>query len=126
MTLTFRDLDPFFVGFEDFFNIDKTTINYPPHNIYKLEDNKFVIELALAGFNKDDVEIENVDNTLTVKSKLNKKEKDLQHKGISNKDFEKSFKLASDIKVKGAELKDGLLKIDLVKDLPKVNKIKIK
>ena len=123
-----NQLDPFTVGFEEFFNdLDTRTINYPPHNIYKVKDNHYCISIALAGFSKDDVIVELVENTLHVKSNVHEKDnKKLQHKGISTKDFDKSFKLASDIKVKGAELKDGLLLIDLIKDKPKVNKIKIK
>jgi molecular chaperone IbpA len=87
--------------------------NYPPYNIRKAGKDKYAIEVALAGFNKDDVEVEYEDNLLTVKTKEVKKavekdeDGDIIHRGISQRSFARSFTIADDVKVNGAELKDG-------------------
>ena len=98
--------------------------NYPPYNIRKAGKDKYAIEVALAGFNKKDVEVEFEDNLLTVRTKqVNKSEEknedgEILHKGISQRQFARSFTIADDVKVGGAELKDGLLTIDCERILP--------
>ena len=98
--------------------------NYPPYNIRKTGKDNYSIEVALAGFNKKDVEVEFEDNILTVRTKqLNKSEDqnvdgEIIHKGISQRQFARSFTIADDVKVNGAELKDGLLKIACERILP--------
>jgi molecular chaperone IbpA len=104
--------------------------NYPPYNIRKAGKDKYAIEVAVAGFNKDDVEVEFEDKLLTVKTKkVNKTvEKDgneIIHKGISQRSFSKSFTIADDVKVDGAELKDGLLTINCEKIIPEQKKKKL-
>ena len=101
--------------------------NNSPYNIRKAGKDKYAIEVAVAGFNKDDVEVEYEDNLLTVKTKQVKgaEEKDgdeVIHRGISQRSFARSFTIADDVKVNGAELKDGLLTISCEKIIPEIKK----
>ena len=101
--------------------------NYPPYNIRKAGKDKYAIEVAVAGFNKDDVEVEYEDNLLTVKTKDVKRTKEKEgdeviHRGISQRSFARSFTIADDVKVNGAELKDGLLTISCEKIIPEIKK----
>ena len=132
-----NDLRPFSVGFEsifDHFNLhldSQRTVNYPPYNINKLDDLNWNIEMALAGFGKKDIDISTANSQLTIKSveSDDKDEKDTIHRGISKRQFTRSFTLADDVVVNGAELKDGMLVIDLEKIVPEEKKpktIKIK
>ena len=119
----FNSLRPFSIGFDDMFDQFESMLgngslavqsNYPPYNIRKAGKDKYAIEVAVAGFNKDDVEVEYEDNLLTVKTKEVKRseEKDgdeVIHRGISQRSFARSFTIADDVKVNGAELKDCLL-----------------
>ena len=129
----FNSLRPFSVGFDDMFeqfenmlgNGSLTTqSNYPPYNIRKTGKDKYSIEVALAGFNKKDVEVEFEDNLLTVKTKQVDKTQEknndgeILHKGISQRQFARSFTIADDVKVNGAELKDGLLTVACERVLP--------
>jgi molecular chaperone IbpA len=130
----FNQLRPISVGFDNVFDhfekmfegdfFETPTINYPPYNIVKTGINKYDIELALAGFNKKDVSIEYADNLLTIKSvkKDKSEQKDAEgnilHRGISQRYFSKSFSISDDTEVKGAELKDGLLRISLERIIP--------
>ena len=140
----FNQLRPVTVGFDDIFDhfermfdgdvMNIPQVNYPPYNIVKTGDNTYDIELALAGFSKDDINVEYENNVLTVKSIKKAYEKDEQangviHRGISKRMFTKSFTVADDVEVKGAELKDGLLKVSLERIIPESKKprtIKIK
>ena len=136
----FNSLRPFSVGFDDMFDQFESLLgngglsmqsNYPPYNIRKTGKDKYAIEVAVAGFNKDDVEVEYEDNLLTVKTKKVDKavEKDMDgeiiHRGISQRSFSRSFTIADDIKVEGAEIKDGLLKINCEKIVPEQKKRKL-
>ena len=136
----FNSLRPFSVGFDDMFDHFESLLgngalttqsNYPPYNIRKAGKDKYAIEVALAGFNKDDVEVEYEDNLLTVKTKDVKKtvEKDesgeIIHRGISQRSFARSFTIADDVKVNGAELKDGLLTISCERIVPEHKKRKL-
>ena len=128
----FNQLRPFTVGydnvfdrFESMFDNDhffSTTSNYPPYNIVKTGDYTYDIELALAGFGKKDIDVNYADSQLTIKSvKDEKAEEDADgvlHKGISKRQFSRTFTIADDVEVKGAELKDGLLKVSLEKIIP--------
>ena len=102
--------------------------NFPPYNIVKTGDNKYDVELALAGFNKKDIDVTVEDGTLTIKSIVkeakDKKEDGVIHKGIAKRMFSKSFTIADDVEVKGAELKDGLLKVSLERIIPESRKAK--
>ena len=134
----FNSLKPFSIGFDDMFDQFESMLgngglvqnNYPPYNIRKAGKDKYAIELAVAGFNKNDVEIEYEDNLLTVKTKNVEKnvEKDgseIIHRGISQRSFSRSFTIADDVKVNGADLKDGLLTINCEKIVPEQKKKKL-
>jgi len=130
----FNQLRPVTVGFDNvfdhferMFDEDFTSFNaptFPFYNIVKQGKNKFAIELALAGYSKDDIEVNLEDGVLSIKSKKEEKtdEKDedgeIIHKGIAKRYFSKSFTIADDVEVKGAELKDGLLKVALERIVP--------
>ena len=132
----FNSLRPFSIGFDDMFDQFESMLgngslavqsNYPPYNIRKAGKDKYAIEVAVAGFNKDDVEVEYEDNLLTIKTKdvkrSEKKEGDeLIHKGISQRSFARSFSIADDVKVGEARLKDGLLTINCEKIVPDYKK----
>ena len=130
----FNQLRPLSVGFDDMFDhfesmFDVPTVNYPPYNLVKTGDNKFNIEIALAGFNKKDINITSENGMLTIESKQDEKSKDTKdgeviHKGISKRYFKRSFTIADDVEIKGAELKDGLLKVSMEKIIPDAKKLK--
>ena len=129
----FNQLRPLSVGFDDMFDhfesmFDVPTVNYPPYNLVKTGDNKFNIEIALAGFNKKDINVSVENGMLTIESKQEDKSKDKDgeviHKGISKRYFKRSFTIADDVEVKGAELKDGLLKVSMEKIIPDAKKLK--
>ena len=126
-----NSLRPFSVGFDSIFeefdrlleSTERYNSNYPPYNIRKLNDNDYKIEVALAGYSRDDIELELKDSTLTVRNKtkekiINDESNGVIHKGISTRQFERSFTISEDIKVKNAELKNGLLNIDLERIIP--------
>jgi len=136
----FNSLKPFSIGFDDMFEQFENMLgngaltmqsNYPPYNIRKTGKDNYAIEVALAGFNKKDVEVEFEDNLLTVRTKhidkLNSKNADgeIIHKGISQRQFARSFTIADDIKVNHAELKDGLLTISCERIVPEHKKKKV-
>ena len=122
--------DPIFDRFERMFDDDffmnGNGVNYPPYNIVKTGDYTYDIELALAGFNKKDIDVEYSDGVVTVKSihetKEDKSEDGTIYRGISKRHFTKSFTIADDVEVRGAELKDGLLKISLERIIPESKK----
>ena len=134
----FNQLRPVTVGFDNVFdhfermmddhNFNQmTATNFPPYNIVKTGEYTYDVELALAGFNKKDIDVEYKDNMLTVKSKEKDKSeaKDADgvlHRGISKRWFSKSFTIADDVEVKGAELKDGLLKVSMERIIPEGKK----
>ena len=125
-----NDLRPFSVGFDDLFDHFnnqleiKQTSSYPPYNINRIDDLNYQIEMALAGFSKSDIEVKTVDGQLTIKSieSETKDEKETLHRGISKRKFSRTFTLAEDMKVNGAELKDGMLLIELEKIVPEEKK----
>jgi len=132
----FNQLRPLSVGFDDvfdhfesMFDYDMVNVsNYPPYNIVKTGDNKFDIEVALAGFNKKDINVTSENGMLTIESKQEDKSKDkdgeVLHKGISKRYFKKSFTIADDVEIKGAELKDGMLRVSMEKIVPEAKKLK--
>ena len=139
----FNNLRPLTVGFDNMFDhfehmmddsfFRGTMGNFPPYNIVKTGENTYDVELALAGFGKDDIIVEYKENQLTVKSKPNKDPADevekydegVLHRGISKRFFSKSFTIANDVEVKGAELKDGLLKVSMERIIPEHKKAKL-
>ena len=135
----FNQLRPVSVGFDNIFDhFEKMfddddgfrfpMINYPPYNIVKTGTYTYNIEVALAGYNKKDISVEYADGVLTIKSIKEEKSDDKKgviHKGIAKRYFSKSFTIADDIKIEGAELKDGLLQVYLMKIVPETKKPKI-
>ena len=122
--------DPIFDRFESMFDdnffANQTHQNYPPYNIMKTGDYTYNIEIALAGFSKKDIDVSYEDGVITVKSiqvaKQDGDQSGVLHKGISKRMFTKSFSIADDVEVKGAELKDGLLTISLERIIPESKK----
>mgnify|MGYP003116957824 FL=1 len=131
----FNQLRPFSVGFDDMFDhfdsmVSMGSSNYPPYNIVKTDKNSYNVEIALAGFNKKDISVEVENGILTIESIKDKDTKEVEdndgilHKGISKRYFKKQFTIADDVKVNGAELKDGLLKVSMEKIIPEARKLK--
>ena len=139
----FNQLRPLSVGFDDVFDHFESMFegptfigsNYPPYNIVKTGSNKFDIEVALAGFNKNDINVTSENGMLTIESKVKsvvndsvgadaKKDEEMIHKGISKRYFKKSFTIADDVEIKGAELKDGMLRVSMEKIVPEAKKLK--
>ena len=129
----FKGLKPFTVGFDDIFDHfdmlttqlpTMTSTNYPPYNIVKTGSLTYDIQVALAGYSKKDISVNFEDNILKIESVKSKEEKEVEdnngvlHKGIAKRSFSKGFTIADDVEVKGAELKDGLLKVSLEKIVP--------
>ena len=136
--MNWEPFKPFSVGFDNLFDdfdriykYNSSSINhYPPYNIRKVNDTDYVIELAIAGFGKKDIEVKSQENTLTIKSKDMKdevldKDESVLHRGISQRSFKRSFTIAEDVVVKGADLKDGLLSVKLERIIPDEKKPKI-
>ena len=138
----FNKLRPVSVGFDsifdhfenmwddDFFNLPSVSNNYPPYNIVKSGNNKYDVEVALAGFNKKDINVNVGDGMLTIESKKEDKNSDedengeVLHKGISQRYFKRSFSVADDVEVKGAKLEDGLLRVSMERKVPEARKLK--
>jgi len=136
----FNSLRPFSIGFDDMFDQFESMLgnghltmqsNYPPYNIRKTGKDNYAIEVALAGFSKDDVEVEFEDNLLTVRTKQvskleeNNSGEEMIHKGISQRQFARSFTIADDVKINSAQLKDGLLIISCERIIPEHKKRKL-
>ena len=134
----FKQLRPLSVGFDDVFDhfesmfnhqLDSINVpNYPPYNIVKTGKHTYDIEVALAGYGKKDIDVTYEDGMLTIKSIEDKETKEVEdnegmlHKGIAKRMFSKSFTIADDVVVKGAELKDGLLKVSMERIIPEAKK----
>ena len=131
----FNQLRPVTVGFDNMFDhfermVDDHNFNemvavkYPPYNIVKTGNYTYDIQLALAGYGKKDIDVSFEDSVLTVKSIKNESEKEVEendgilHKGIAKRMFQKSFTIAEDVEIKGAELKDGLLSVSMEGVIP--------
>ena len=126
----FNQLTPYAVGFDRIFdNLSRYTADnvqstgFPPYNIRKEGDYNYVIELALAGFGKKDIEVEVADGTLSVRSvKENNEDDSTVYRGISYRKFERKFTMADDIVVNGATLENGMLTVELERVVPEEKK----
>jgi molecular chaperone IbpA len=128
------DLTPFYrstVGFDRLFNLlDQTNAEsvpgYPPYNIERTGENAYRVSVAVAGFAENELHIELKENTLTIKGEkqAQKQEKagDVLYQGIAARAFERVFQLADFVQVKGADLENGLLHVDLVREIPEAKK----
>jgi molecular chaperone IbpA len=128
------DFDPFrnyTIGFDRIFDslleVSKiNTTNFPPYNIRKLGDGKYEIELALAGFTKDDIKVELKEGTLSVSAKKDDKDSDnLVHQGIASRSVLRKFSLSEYMEIKDADFKDGILKIKCFENIPEEKKPKV-
>lgn len=130
----FKDLDKFFVGFDDQFvklqklhdDITKNIPNYPPYNIKKVDETHYVIEMAVAGFGQNEIDIEIDGGKLVVKGNVTSTEPDdnFLFKGIATRAFTRAFALNDQVEVKDAELFNGMLKIALERMIPEEKKPK--
>lgn len=107
-------------------SFDETAASYPPYNIEATGENAYRISMAVAGFGEDDLDIIAKENTLTITGKAQNQDKDTVylHRGIAGRSFERRFQLADHIKVKGANLANGLLHVDLEREIPEALKPK--
>jgi len=123
------DFAPFYrstVGFDRLFQLldsaagHEADVAYPPYNIERLAENEYRITMAVAGFSENEITVEVKEASLSVRGEkaADEKERTYLHRGIAARSFERRFQLADHVEVKGAELKDGLLNIDLVRNLP--------
>jgi molecular chaperone IbpA len=135
----FKDFDKLYVGFDDQFNkmakihddLTKSIPNSPPYNIKKTGDNTYVIEVAVAGFGKQDIEIELDNGKMIIKGNVQntEEEENFLFKGIANRAFTRTFALEDQIEVKDAEMFNGMLKVFLERIIPehkKPKKIEVK
>jgi molecular chaperone IbpA len=136
--LDFRKFDPFTIGFDEVFKdlqeMSKTAtkaMSYPPYNIKQVNENKYVIEMAVAGFAKSDIEVTLEGNKLVVKGVAKDEEpaENFIFKGIANRNFTREFKINDKVEIDNAELANGMLKIwlqNLVKTQDVIKKIAVK
>ena len=127
-------LDPHFVGFDSLFDRLNshyqlhTTANFPPYNIRKLDENKWQVEVALAGYDKKDIEVRVIEGTLVV-STINKDTKvddsELVHRCISQRQFTRTWSMADDSVVQRAKMEDGMLYVEIERIVPEEKKPKI-
>jgi molecular chaperone IbpA len=115
------------VGFDRLFDmLENSTLggeNYPPFDLIKVDDNHYRIEVAVAGFRPDDIDITSQQSVLLIRGEKGEEDgANYVHRGIANRSFERRFALAYHIQVKGADLKDGMLAIDLVREIPEAMK----
>jgi molecular chaperone IbpA len=128
------NLDPFWrssVGFDRILDLMDESLrfqpenSYPPYNILRTGENSYRISLAVAGFKPDQISVTVQQNTLVITGRENQKtEHDYMHRGIAARDFERRFSLADFVEVKEATFEDGLLQIDLVREVPEAMKPK--
>ena len=127
----FNKLTPYAVGYDRIFDhlsryVDNnvTSTGFPPYNIQKVGDYNYTIQMALAGFSKNDIEVEIADGTLSVRSDKKDEPEDefTYHRGISYRKFERKFTLADDVVVNSAKLENGMLTIDLERIVPEEKK----
>jgi len=116
------------IGFEDifhrFFEIEDCDGGHPFYNIKRIKDDKYVLEMALAGYKKSEVKVEVTDGVLSIEGNTSKEAEDYVHRGISKRAFAKQLQLADYVQCTGAKLEDGMLKVDLEYNPPEDKKPK--
>ena len=116
------------IGFEDIFNrffeLQDFNGGHPFYNIKRIKDDKYVLEMALAGYKKSEVEVNVADGVLSIKGDTSKETRDYVHKGIARREFSKQLQLSDYVECKGAKLEDGMLKVDLEYNPPEDKKAK--
>ena len=127
-------LAPHFVGFDSLFDrLNEhyqlhTTTNFPPYNIRKLEENKWQVEVALAGYDKKDIEVKTIEGSLVVATVDNEKDtedSELVHRGISQRKFSRTWSMADDAVVQEAKMEDGMLYVKIERIVPDEKKPKL-
>lgn len=131
----FNRLRPMSIGFDNLFDHFNTMLqsshfanggtSYPPYNVIHTDDNIYVIEIAVAGFRKDEISVELEKNVLTIsthKTYTSEDDQNVIHRGISQRRFTRSFRLAENIEVVDAKMEDGLLRIELENVVPEEEK----
>ena len=116
-----------FLGFEDAFKMldhYASKSEYPPYNIERVSDDKYTLELAVAGFKKEDIDISIEKNTLKIEGESAKKDADYIHKGLASRKFTRAFHLIKYMEVDTAKMEDGILKVYLVRNVPDEEKPK--
>ena len=130
VTFNWETYTPYSIGFNETFSrleaLAGARDNYPPHNIIDGSDGRTTLELALAGFSREDLEVTTERNVLTVSAKKSPQDKELkyQHKGISCRTFARNWQMGDDVEVESVDFVDGLLSITLRKELPDKQKRK--
>jgi len=122
------------IGFDQMFDqmerrfANSVSNNYPPHNILKLEENEYAIQLAVTGFDKSEISVTVEDNVLVIKGEsmtTDYSPEQYLHRGLATRDFAKEFPLAEHIEVSGAEIKNGMLTVKLIRNVPESAKPKV-
>ena len=136
MTMTNFDFSPLYrttVGFDHLSTLldnihrsDRVANSYPPYNIELINENNYQITMAVSGFNSDELDIKSEQRTLTVKGQKDSDQnsRNYLHQGIAARNFERKFQLADHIEITGAQLENGLLHIDLAREIPEAMKPK--
>lgn len=125
-----RDISPFTIGFDRTFDALSLLAdsrshqsNFPPYNIRKANEDQYIIELAVAGFGENDLDVELEGHNLTIKGSQQKSNADsMVHQGLAARDFVKKFVLSEDMKIRGATVKDGILLIGIEREIPEHKK----
>ena len=112
-----------FIGFDRLLDemndaVKHANDHYPPHNIIKESDTEYTIEIAVAGFNKDNISIEQKERSLIITGKYESKGREVIHRGISTRNFKRSFRLSEYVQVTGASFQDGILAVSLKLEIP--------
>ncbi|WP_415715322.1 Hsp20 family protein [Roseibium sp.] len=116
------------VGFDRLFSMLDTagndTPSYPPYNIERTGENAYCITMAVAGFTEDELSVEAKEHVLTIKGEKGEEDSDREilHRGIASRTFERRFQIAEHVRVEGASLENGLLHVDLVREIPEAMK----
>ena len=117
------------IGFEDifhrFFELEDFNAGYPFYNIKRIKDDKYVLEMALAGYKKSEVKVEVADGVLSLRGETKDEKEDYVHKGIARRAFAKQLQLSDYVECKGARLEEGMLKVDLEYNPPEDKKPKL-
>jgi molecular chaperone IbpA len=116
------------IGFEDIFNrffeLEDFNGGHPFYNITRIKDDKYILEMALAGYKKSEVKVEVADGVLSIKGDTSKETRDYVHKGIARREFSKQLQLSDYVECRGAKLEDGMLKVELEYNPPEDKKPK--
>lgn len=121
------------IGFDTMFTVRKygnspATNNYPPHNVIKAEDNEYIIQLAVTGFNKSEIHVSVEDEVLVIRGESNTigyDETKYIHRGLATRDFVKEFPLSEHMEVTSAIIENGMLIVTVVRNIPEAAKPKV-